>query len=469
MNQFCKLPAWLRIAVALAFLAAAVVIGIRGRPSVVLAVVSLVLLAFGAWHLSRLRALMLLLILIPLLIGLLLAGLDWHHPFLARYSAGLFSVIAVLLFMDAVRIEEWIELLRRNSERLHLQDVSPVLIGTAVGIISLSAGIQEQRACRKLAGIYRWRAKSRISVFLDSMSLPFYSAVESHEFIDEALHRWSSRRRSQEEPSQATAYSEAEALSDLTFGNSIFAARLIDVYGFPHFGDVIQALSTSPHFAAPWEEALAGLAKGSAALEINARTGELTRRLLLAGLSVTVTEGIRAFREGFRAIQQEYGSNLIIVAGLSPGILPGGFDCVFFYKNAFLEAINEMEPGALLKRLFALSKPRARIFFAYPALQNVAAEGTILAGNIPGIGDIHYQYAGYERTGDMAKARLVYTVKREHDCYNVRVPLNFRAPELPSILLAAEEAGFSHRTSGMPQTVGSFLTDQIFVELGKPC
>lgn len=469
MSPFCKLPAWLRIAVAVMFFVAAVVAGIRGRPSAILAVVSLALLALGGWHLSRLRALMLMLIMIPLLIGFLLAGLDWHHPFLARYSAGLFSVIAVLLFMDAVRIEEWIELLHRQGEKLRLQSVSPILIGTAVGIVSLSAGIQEQRACRKLAGIYRWRAKSRASVFLDSLSLPFYSAVESHEFIDEALHRWSSRRRSQEQAGAAIAGAEAEELSTLTFGNSIFAARLGDLYDFPHFTDVVQNLSTSTHLAEPWEEALAGLAKGSTVLEINGRSGELTRRLLGAGLAVTVVEGIRTFRERLRTIQREHESALIIIAGLPLGTLPAGFDRIFFYKDAFLEAINEMEPSILLKRLFTLSKAGARIFFAYPALQTVAAEGTILTGSVPGIGDIHYQYAGYERAGEMATARLLYTLKQEHECYCVRAPLSFRAPDLSSILLTSEEAGFKHKNSAMPQAVGFLLKDQIFVELYKPC
>jgi hypothetical protein len=148
--------------------------------------------------------------------------------------------------------------------------------------------------------------------------------------------------------------------------------------------------------------------------------------------------------------------------------LPAVFDGIFFYKNAFLEAINEMERGVLLKRLFALSKPGARIFLTYPAFQNVSAQGTILAGTIPGTGDIHYEYAGYERSGELAKTRLRYTFKQEHDCYCVRVPLNFSAPDLFRVLVAAKEAGFSHKNSAMLQTVGIFLKDQIFVELQKP-
>jgi hypothetical protein len=467
VNQFCKLPAWLRITVAVGFLIAAVVIGIRGRPSAILAVASLALLASGAWRLSRLRVLMLLLIMIPLLIGFLLAGFDWHHPFLARYSAGLFSVIAVLIFMDAVRIEEWIEVLHKNSARLHLENVTPIVIGTAVGIISLSAGIQEQRACRKLAGVYRWRAKSQISVFLDSMSLPFYGAVESHEFIDEALHRWSSRRQGQEETGWANAESELRAFSDLSFGNSIFTARLIDVYDFPYYTHVLQTLSTSTPLPEPWEKALTRVVKGSTALQVNGPSEGLTRRLLRAGLRLTVVERVPAFREDLCSVQREYGSSLIIAAGSSFGNLHGGFDCTLFYQNAFLETLNEMETGVLLKKLFALSKPEAQVFFTYPALETVAAEGIIFTGNLAGIGDICYQYAGYERAGEMAKARLAYTVKQERDSYCVRVPVKFKAPDLSSLLLAAEEAGFTHKTSPMPQAAGFFLKDQIFIELGK--
>ncbi len=469
MNPFHKLPAWMRIVVAVGFLIAAVAVGIRGRPSAILAVASLALLACGAWRLSRLRVLMLLLIMIPMLIGFLLAGFDWRHPFLARYSAGLFSVVAVLLFMDAVRIEEWIEVLREHGARFHLDDFSPILIGTAVGIISLSAGIQEQRACRKLAGIYRWRAKSKTSVFLDSLSLPFYSAVESHEFIDEALNRWSSRRRLREETGRPGAESELRAFFDLSFGNSIFTARLIDVYDFPHYRDVIQTLSTSTPLPEPWEEALTQLPKGSAVLEINGHSEALTRRLLRAGLTVTIVERVRAFREALCTLQQEYGSSLLIAADSSFESLPDGFDCILFYQNAFLESINEMETGVLLKRLSALSKAGARILFTYPALATIAGEGIIFSGNLPGIGDICCRYAEYERTGEMAKARLAYTLRQEHDSYCVRVPMRFKAPDLSSILVAAEEAGFSNKTSPMPQTARFFPGGQIFVELRKPC
>ncbi len=465
MNQFRKMPAWLRIAVAVAFSIAAIVTAIRGRPSAILAVASLALLASGAWRLSRLRILMMLLIMIPLLIGLLLAGFDWHHPFLSRYSAGLFSVIAVLLFMDAVRIEEWIEVLHKNSARFHLQDVSPVLIGTAVGIVSLSAGIQEQRACRKLAGIYRWRAKSQLSVFLDSVSLPFYSAVESHEFIEESLHRWSSRRRGQDET--GLTIPESELLSEMSFGNSIFSARLIDVYDFPNFTDVVQALSTSTPQVEPWETTLAGLAAGSSVLEINGRRESLTRRLIRAGLTVTVVERVRAFRERLCAIQREFGSRLIIANDSSLETLRNGFDAIVFCQNAFLETINEVETGVLLKRLFALSARQGRIFFTYPAFETVATEGAIFTGDLPGIGHVGYQYAGYARTGEAAEARLAYTVQEEHDSYHVRVPLKFKAPDLASILRAADEAGFRHKISAVPQTVGFFVGEQIFVELSK--
>lgn len=117
MNCFRKLPAELRITVTALFFVAAVVVGILGHPSVVLAVAAMVLLASGAWRLTALRTFMLTLILIPLLIGFLLAGFDWHHPFVGHYVAGLFSIIAVLLCMDAVRLEEWIQVMQKSGGR----------------------------------------------------------------------------------------------------------------------------------------------------------------------------------------------------------------------------------------------------------------------------------------------------------------------------------------------------------------
>ncbi|MGZ7106031.1 MAG: hypothetical protein ACXVKC_11370 [Candidatus Angelobacter sp.] len=449
------------------FLVAAIVSGIVGYPSAVLAVASLVLLLCGAWRLSRLRVFMLLLIMIPLLIGFLLTGLDWHHPFLARYSAGLFSVVAVLLCMDAVRVEEWIEILRRNAEKFHFQDFSPVLIGTAVGIISLSSSIREQRACRKLARIYHWRMKSQASVLLDSIALPFYSAVESHEFIDEALRRWSSRPQEQDWPKRATARSEIQLLSDLRFGNSIFTARLIDLYDLPYFTEFVRALSVQSSILEPWEQRLAELTKGSTALIINGRTAQLTRRLLETGLTVTVFDRNRAFRDELCRIREEYASSLILPATSPFETSPTSFDCMVLYQNAFLETVNEIETNALLKRVFDLSKPEARIFFSYPVLGALATEGIIFTGNIPGAGNIDCRYAQYKWTGGMATARLAYTLKQEHDCYCVRVPLKFRVPELSSILVAAEQAGFSHKTSTTSDATPPILGNPVLVELRR--
>lgn len=464
MNYFSKLPVGLRISVTVVFLAAAVVVGIVGRPSAVLGAATLILLVSGAWRLSRLRVLMLLLIMVPLLIGLLLARLDWHHPFVGRYSAGLFSVVAVLLFMDAVRIEEWIEVIRKNSRRFRFHDVSAIVIGTAVGIISLSLSIQEQRALRKLAGTYRWRTKSQISVFFDSLAFPFYTAVESHEFIDEALRRWGSRQL-EKEGRTAVESAEVKSLADLRFGNSIFAARLIDIYSFPYFADVVRALSTPPSVPEPWEQALAGLGKGSTALDINGRTGQLAHRLLQAGLMVTVFEQMRPFHDELYRIQQDYGSCVNILTASLFGSSLGRFDCIFFHDNAFLEMTNEVETGDLLKGLAGLCKPASRIFFIYPEFETLTKNGIIFTGTIPGIGHVDYQYTEYERAHELASTLVSYTVTKGHDSYCVRTPLTFRAPDLPNILLAAEQAGFTHKTSTIRQTVSLFPGDKVFVEL----
>ena len=193
MNYFARLPVRIRLVIVLSFLVVSIVVGILGRPSLALLVASILLFFSGGWRITRARSFVLVLILVPALVGLVLTHFDWRHPFLYRYFAGLFSVIAVLLLMDGVRIEEWIEMIRGRNARLGLSRLGPLMIGTAVGTISLSANIREQRACRKLADVYSWRAKSGTSIFLDSIALPFYNAVESDEFIEEALHRWGER------------------------------------------------------------------------------------------------------------------------------------------------------------------------------------------------------------------------------------------------------------------------------------
>lgn len=467
MSLFCKLPAWSRITLTVVFLAAAIVVGIAGRPSAVLAATSLLLLIFGAWRLSRLRVFMLLIIMMPLLIGLLLAGVDWHLPFLRHYSAGLFSVVSVLLFMDAVRIEEWINFVRKSASRFGFQDVSPVLIGTAVGIVSLSLSIREQRACRKLAGTFRWRTKSRVSAFLDSLALPFYSAVEFHEFIDEALRRWSSEGRRREPAQSADADLEVQALSSVSFGNSIFIAQLADVYEFPYFTDLVRASPITSRLTERWEGVLAGLGKEGSALEVNGRTVQLTRQLLRAGLKVTATETMRAFREDLCVLQQEHVSSLTIAAGSPFATSQSCFDFVLFYRNAFLETINEIDVNDLLNKLSNLSRPGTRLFFTYPELETLATEGTIFAGRIPGIGEIDYRYAQYACVAGVVKARLAYTVRQENDSHSVRVPLRFRAPNLSEILVQAERAGFDHKISAMPQAVLLFPGDLSLIEFRR--
>ena len=111
-NYFALVPVRIRLVIVLAFLVAAIAVGIAGRPSVTLLAISAVLLLAGGWRISWIRGFVLLLILVPAFVGLLLTGFDWRHPFLSRYLAGLFSVIAVLLLVDGIRIEEWIEMVR---------------------------------------------------------------------------------------------------------------------------------------------------------------------------------------------------------------------------------------------------------------------------------------------------------------------------------------------------------------------
>ena len=81
----------------------------------------------------------------------------------------------------------------------------------------------------------------------------------------------------------------------------------------------------------PWEQRLAELPKGSTALIINGRTAQFTRRLLESGLTVTVFETTRAFRDELCRIWQEYGSSLTLPATSPFEISPTSFDCMVFY------------------------------------------------------------------------------------------------------------------------------------------
>lgn len=464
MNCFRKLPAELRITVTALFFVAAVVVGILGHPSVVLAVAAMVLLASGAWRLTALRTFMLTLILIPLLIGFLLAGFDWHHPFVGHYVAGLFSIIAVLLCMDAVRLEEWIQVMQKSGGR-RFQDLSAIVIGTAVGIISLSLSIQEQRAFRKLARIYRWKAKSPAAIFLDNLSFPFYTAVESHEFVDEALRRWGARQNVHSQMEDEN--SAGQFLGELKFGNSLFTARLIDVYNFPRFMDVLCALSVQPSFLKSWEQMTARLAKESTVFYVNGHSKRLVCHLLQDGLTVTVFEQVQDLYKELCRMQPEYGPRLKIVTGSLLGSSLGRFDNIVFHQNAFLETINETAIEVLFERLACVCEPRSWIYFTYPAITGLPSDGIILTGEIPGVGRVDYRYSGYECVDERASMLLSYSVTKEHESYCVRTQSNFRMPDLSNILAVAEQAGFDHTPSTVPHPAFLFPGEQVFIELVK--
>jgi len=125
MNYFPRLPLKLRLVVVLSFLVASVIVGIAGKPSRVLLLTAALLLLSGGWRISKARSFVFVLILMPALFGLVLTHFDWQHPFLSRYAAGLFSVIAVLLLMDGIRIEEWIELLHAKGDGTPVSRLAP--------------------------------------------------------------------------------------------------------------------------------------------------------------------------------------------------------------------------------------------------------------------------------------------------------------------------------------------------------
>lgn len=445
-NYFAFVPVRIRLVIVLSFLIAAIIVGIAGRPSAILLLVSAILLLAGGWRITRMRSFVLLLILMPALVGLLLTHFDWHHPFLARYFAGLFSVIAVLLLVDGIRIEEWIEMVRGKEGGVAISGLGPLLIGTAVGTISLASNIREQRACRKLAKIHSWRAKPRASIFLDSVALPFYNAVESHEFIDEALHRWGAHDG---------ATSETRIPAEMTFGNSNFTGRLCDVKDFPLFTEVMSGIQRSRPIEEPWAKMISQLAMPAQILDIGDPAGQFAKCLRGNGFAVNVLADQRAF------------GGLTTSGRGTEGEVNPTYSHIFLHHNTFLEAVNEMGAHEVLARLHELSSAGALVCFDYPATVLPKAEGTILRGPIDGVGEVEYLYRQHEQENGMHRARLEYTVRRGHESFYVRVPLRFAAPALADVVALADETGYSSRTCPMPGAFSFLAGEMVFVEMKK--
>jgi hypothetical protein len=462
MNYFSKLPLKLRLAVVLSFLIASIAVGILGRPSRTLVLASVLLLLSGGWRISRTRSFVLVLILVPALVGLLLTHFDWRHPFLSRYLAGLFSVIAVLLLLDGVRVEEWIEIVGGKEETIPLSGVRPLLIGAAVGTISMSSNIREQRTCRRLANIRSWGAKSRASIFLDSVALPFYNAVESHEFIDEALRRWGAHdgRR------PPGTVSEIMVPSDLTFANSNFTARLSDVNDFPAYRDFIGAVLSAVPMAEPWAKVISELTQPAQILEIGDPTGRFAKHLLEKGFQATVPENQHAFRPTLDRLPGS-GSRRRALDGVFPGTSVHDLDHIFFHHTSFLEAVNQAGLRDLLERLSDVVPTAGRICFDYPAAITRASQGVIFSGAIDDVGKVEYRYVQHEQHNDTHKARLEYTVSQGPEVWCVRAPLSFIAPGLPEVLAAGRQLGFSCSTSPIPGDVCFPSEGMVFVELQK--
>jgi hypothetical protein len=460
MNYFARLPVRIRLVIVLSFLVVAIVVGILGRPSLALLVASILLFFSGGWRITRARSFVLVLILVPALVGLVLTHFDWRHPFLYRYFAGLFSVIAVLLLMDGVRIEEWIEMIRGRKARLGLSRLGPLMIGTAVGTISLSANIREQRACRKLADVYSWRAKSRTSIFLDSIALPFYNAVESDEFIEEALHRWGERDTGKVNREAV----EERVPQDLIFGNSGFTARLADLNDFPRFTEAMTAVFSTLEIPGSWKEAMSKVTKPARILETGDHTGQFTRYLSAKGFDVTVLAEQSAFGNILGRLPRP---DLAVNIGERSFAPVSRYSHIFLHHNSLLEAVNQLGLREVLSRLHELSSASAHVCFDYPATIMALPQGDIFCGHLDSIGVVECRYSGHEEKNGNHKALIEYTVSQEHDFCCVRVPLTFVAPKLEEIQDVAHAIGFSF--SFCPMSGGfSFLAGElVFVELQK--
>lgn len=448
MNLFSSVPVRIRLIIVLSFLVASVTVGIAGRPSRTLLLAAIVLFLAGAWRISAARSLVLFLILVPALIALLLTHFDWHHPFFARYLAGLFSVVAVLLLLDGIRVEEWIEIIGGTKGRA----MAPLLIGTAVGTISLASNIREQRACRKLANISSWRAKSSSSIFLDSLALPFYNAVESHEFIDEALHRWGAR---------SDGASVTQVPPGLTFGNSNLTATLADVEDFPCFEEFRMAVLSGFPVAKPWVTMIGRLTRPARILEVGDYAGQVTNHLLSNNFTVIAVADVTR----------------LALSGPSPGLTvvePAWdtapvckYDHIFLHHDSFLKMANQLPLRDALVRLYELSKPSAHICFDYPVTVMPMAQGTIFSGTLKEVGEVKYHYSQHERKAEVHKFRLEYTLRREHELSCVRAPMTFTAPELTELLAVAREVGFLSSAAPMPGIFSFVAGETALVELRR--
>jgi hypothetical protein len=459
MNYFFKLPLKRRLVVVLSFLVASVVVGIVGKPSRVLLLIAALLLLSGGWRISKPRSFVFVLILMPALVGLVLTHFDWHHPFLSRYAAGLFSVIAVLLLMDGIRIEEWIELLHAKGDGTPVSRLAPLLVGTAVGTISMSSNIQEQRACRKLANVHAWRAKSKTSIFLDSVALPFYNAVESHDLIDDALHRWGAH----DAGSTLHTASESSIPADLTFGNSNFTARLSDLNDFPGFRNVsIAAMSKIP-IAEAWSGMISQLSKPARVLDIGDPTKRFAKCLLANGFEVVLADKY-ASGQAFRGLSYQDAIPKALEKPFQEALKYEN-EHVLFHHTCFLEAINEAGVREVLNRLREGLHTGAHVCFDYPTTIMPATQSVIFCGSVDSLDKVEFVYLQHERDGAIHRARLEYTLIRGSEVSCVRTPVSFIVPDLTDVLVAAQDKGFSCSLRSMPGACSLFPGEIAFVDL----
>jgi hypothetical protein len=459
MHYFSKLPLKLRLLVVLSFLIASVIVGIAGKPSRVLLLIAALLLLSGGWRISKARSFVFVLILMPALFGLILTHFDWHHPFLSRYTAGLFSVIAVLLLMDGLRIEEWIELLHAKSDGNPVSGLASLLVGTAVGTISMSSNIQEQRACRKLANVRAWRAKSKTSLFLDSVALPFYNAVESHDLIDDALHRWGAH----DTGSAPRTASEGSIPPDLTFGNSNFIARLSDLHDFPGYRNVwIAAMSKIP-IAEAWSGLISQLSKPARVLDIGDPTERFAKCLLASGFEVVVADKYGSGL-GLRGLAYQDATPKTLEKP-SQATLIHECEHVLFHHTSFLEAINEASVYEVFDRLGKGLQTGAHVCFDYPTTIMPATQTIIFCGSIDSLEKVEFVYLQHERNGTVHRARLEYTFMHGPGISCVRTPVSFVVPNLADVLAAAKDKGFSCSLRAMPDARPLFTGEMTFVDL----
>jgi hypothetical protein len=439
--RYSRLRLPLRVAIPAIFLSLSLCAAIATQLLPWLIIALCILLAGRAWRISAARFALLLLMCIPLLMGLVVTHFDVTQRFVYRYVVALFTVAAVVLFVDMIHVEEWIFMFHRRGRKMSLDNIGSVVIGCAVGQISLSAAIKEQRRCRAMAAVSSWGTKSAGSLRLDDLTLPFYNAIASYELLDNALNTWSEAYRTHTTSAQGTS-------SQLpSFGNSNCRVTLSDVYDFPLFSEFAGAVFSSRAVSKEWLAAISGLNPVTPVLEIGAGTGRFTQDLLRAGLRVVALERNEIFCGKLVELASHSGGRCEVLRCIFPALPRKQFHSIVLHQNVFLELANGLGFHAALNAVCEIAAPGATILLDHPDEISTDDSRQIFEGEISGVGHVDYSYFGHEQKGITHTAILKYHVAQTTNNYFVQAPFVVDIPTASTIMAFAEILGFTTKAT----------------------